>query len=318
MKDTAYAFAVGSIRAKEGELFTREELNGLLTVKDERELHRRLSERGYDLSSPTCFRDRELAVWDFVKNVLPDEHAFDAILIRNDFHNLKVFLKAHIAEKDPTGLTKAPSLYDPEEIRARVLSRENDKLPEPLRHADRSGWRILTKTGFAQLADAVVDRAALEWGMKLARAYGDGTVIRYLETDVAATDIRVLWRCIGAHKEKSFMNRAVAETPALDKEAAMTAAEAGQSAFLDFLKHTPFSSLADFLPDRESAFESAADAFAAGALADGKASAFGVSPVLRYYFASLTEARNLRILSSGKKNGLPEDKIRERMRFGYV
>lgn len=319
MKDTAYAYAVGSVRVRESALYTREELLSLFSARDEKELLRRLGEKGYlDQNGEADLAGREREVWEFVSGILPDEHALDPVLIVNDFHNLKVFVKALVAEKDPTPLVKRPCLFDPDGVKAAVFARENDKLPAPLRHADRSAYRILTKTGFAQLADSVVDRAALEHAMSMAKEAGDETLVSYTEAFAAAADLRVLRRCITAGKEASFMQRAVAATPLFDKDAAIAAAAEGESAFLAFLRGTPLAPLGEALAEKDPAFESLCDAFAAKTLAGGTTGAFGVAPVLRYYLAALAEIGNVRILLSGKKNGIPDDTLKERMRFGYV
>ncbi len=160
--------------------------------------------------------------------------------------------------------------------------------------------------------------AALENSMALAREYGDGTLIRYTEAYAAAADLRVFVRCIAAGKEKSFMNRAVAETPLFDKTAALDAAGEGLPALLDFLAPTPLAPLAHALREKDPAFEAKCDAFAAKTLDAGLSDAFGVAPVLRYYLRAGEEIRNLRILLTGKLNNLPEETIRERMRWGYV
>ncbi len=319
MKDTAYAFAVGSVRARENALLTREELSSLVAVRDEKELLRRLGEKGcLNAAGEPDFSRRAAETWAYIENLLPDKRVFDPVLILNDFHNLKVLVKALIAERDPAPMFLSPSLYDPNDLKAAVFARENDKLPERLRHAHRSAYRILTKTGFSQLADTVVDRAALENSMALAREYGDGTLIRYTEAYAAAADLRVFVRCIAAGKEKSFMNRAVAETPLFDKTAALDAAGEGLPALLDLLASTALSPLAQALREKDPAFEAKCDAFAAKTLDAGRSDAFGVAPVLRYYLRAGEEIRNLRILLTGKLNNLPEETIRERMRWGYV
>ncbi|MGE5613553.1 MAG: V-type ATPase subunit, partial [Bacillota bacterium] len=44
----------------------------------------------------------------------------------------------------------------------------------------------------------------------------------------------------------------------------------------------------------------------------------GVEPVMAYLFAKETEIKNVRIIMTGRINGLPTEMIRERLRKGYV
>lgn len=45
---------------------------------------------------------------------------------------------------------------------------------------------------------------------------------------------------------------------------------------------------------------------------------FGLAPLIAYYVARDAEIKNIRILLSCKRLGLPADQIRERMREAYV
>lgn len=321
MKDTDYSFAVARVRVNETRLLQNAELGALIAASSYEDCVRRLKEKGYEISgtdyAPAL--EKKLAdMWALLSEILPDPAEFNSVLIRNDFHNLKVCLKALISEKSPEGLFMSPSVYSAEEIRRCVFARENDKLPPELQHADRSAYRILTKTGFAQLADTVIDRASLEHAISLARAADHPVMLRFAETNAALTDIKVLYRCIRTGKADSFMERAVCACEAFDKGEIIAAAAAGMPAFLEFVSHTAFAPGAEALKESMTAYETWADNTLLGLLAPGKSEAFGIGALVGYYFAVRTEVLNVRVLLSGKLNGLPADTIRERMRLLYV
>lgn len=321
MKDTEYAFAVASVRVRESSLLTKDDFSSLLAAKELSDCIRRLNEKGYQIEGADflpALAQKQKDVWRFIREILPDEREFDSILIKNDFHNLKVSLKALVTESGADGLFLYPSKYDPEEIKEKVFSRSNDKLPEELRHADRSAYNILIKTGFAQLGDSVIDRAALEWSLAYAKKADHPVMLDLAEVTAAVSDIRVLWRCIRSEKETSFMNRAVCECSAFQKEALINAAGEGKDAFLDFLSHTAYADLGLALKETPGSFETLCDERIAAVLARGKSEVFGIPAIVAYYYAVNTEVKNLRILLSGRKNGLPDDKIRERMRRTYA
>lgn len=321
MKDTEYAFAVASVRVKEASLLTKDDFSSLLSAKDSADCIRRLNEKGYQIENADFLPALEQKLkdtWEFIRTILPDEGEVDSIRIKNDFHNLKVSLKALVTESGTDGRFLYPSKYDPEEIKEKVFSRLNDKLPEELRHADRSAYNILTKTGFAQLGDSVIDRAALEWALAYAKKADHPVMLKLAEVTAAVTDIRVLWRCIRAEKEESFMHRAVCDCSAFHKEEIIRAAGEGKDAFLDFLSHTDYADLGNALKETPESFETLCDERILAVLEDGKTEVFGIPAIVAYYYAVNTEVKNLRILLSGKKNGLPDDKIRERMRRTYA
>ena len=321
MLDERYAFAIGSVRVREGALLSKEDTYRLASARDAGEILRRIAENGYaaeDGDPMSALEAREREVWTYLCAILPDEHEFDCILIRSDFHNLKVILKATVAGKSAEGLFLRPSVYDPELLKNAVEGGRPDLLPEEMIPVQKQAYDVLVKTGFAQLADSILDRAALETAIALAKKTGQPTLQRLTQTQAAVTDIRVLWRCIAAGKARSFMESAYCPCEELDTEQILTAADEGREAFLAFLLKTPYADLAKALRETPERFEVLCDEKIGAALENGKADAFGVAPLVRYYYAVLNEIRNLRILISGKKNGLPEQQIRERMRFGYA
>ena len=319
MKDLDFAYAVARIRANECALLSNTELSSMIPQKLP-EITRRLKEKGYELDGgdEKALTERAARMWTLLQEILPDPAQFNSILIRSDFHNLKVSLKSLFTSKSTNGLFLTPSVYDPEEIKAAVFARENDKLPPELRHADRSAYRILSKTGFAQLSDAVIDRAAMETAIAFAKASGAELLIRFADLFAALTDIKVLVRCIAAGKEKSFMERAVCAAESLDKAESIAAAAQGMEAFTAYLSHTAYAQEAEALAESAAAFEKRADDRLLALFAPCKSEAFGIGPLVSYYFAVRTEVMNVRILLSGKKNGLPDEAIRERMRALYV
>ena len=321
MNAAEYTYAVARIRANEAKLMTSQELGSLLTAPGYAECARRLREKGYEISGEDyvpALDEKLAALWALISEVLPDEKQFGSILIHNDFHNLKVSLKALLAGRDPAGLFVSPSLYDPNEIKKHVFNRENDLLPPELQHADRSAYRILTKTGFAQLADTVIDRAALEHAISLAEKADNPLLCDLAQANAALTDIKVLYRCILTGKEASFMERAVCACSAFGKAEIIAAAAAGMEAFLAFVAHTPYGAGAEALRESARSYEKYADDTLLALLTPGKSEPFGSTALVGFYYAVRTEVLNVRILLSGKLNGLPDDQIRERMRRLYV
>lgn len=321
MKDTEYTFAVARIRSNETRLMNAQDLNAVISSAGYDEAVRRLNDKGYNIEGKdygAALNEKMQSEWELIASLLPDKKEFDSILLPNDFKNLKVALKAFVCEKETDGLFSYPCVYDPEEIKKHVFERKNDKLPECLQHCDRSAYRILTQTRFAQLADSVIDRASMEWALKTAKKADNTIMSEIAETIAAVSDIKILYRCIPAGKAQSFMERAVCACAAFDKAELIKAAVNGMDAFADFVSHTKYSALASALKESPTAFEKACDDALMKVLYRGKYENFGISAIAAYYFAVKTEIMNVRIILSAKLNGLPDDTIRERMRLLYV
>lgn len=319
MKDSEFTFAVARIRANETKLLTAADLNGALAAKSLEETRRRLKDKGYDFSEGdgAALEKKRRETWELLESILPEPGLMDAVRIRADFHNLKVLLKALVAGATTDGRFAYPSVYDPEALRPLVFERKNDRLPPVLQHCDRSAYRILTKTRFAQLADSVIDRASMETSRALARQTGDPTLIRLTETQTALTDFRILYRCIRTEKADSFMLRAVSDCAFFTKQEAVAAA-AEPDGLPALMRRTSFEKGAEALKNGPVAFEKYADDAVTELLRPAKTEIWGIAPLLGYWFAVNTELTNLRILLAGRAAGQSDEIIRERMRETYV
>lgn len=321
MKNTGYTFAVARIRCNENKLLNAQDYSSVITASSYAEAVRRLADKGYEIDGTdysSALREKAMKNWELISSVLPDKSHFDSIIIKNDFANLKLVEKAFITEKSTEGLFTAPSVYAAEDIKKAVFERNNSALPEPLRHADRSAYRILTKTHFAQLSDTVIDRASMEWGIKLAKKNGCHMLSDIAQTEAAQADIKALYRCILTGKAESFMDRAVCECSYFDKKDIIKAAASGMENFLEFLRHTELSFVCGALKKSSAEFERQCDNKITDVLRSAKTEYFNIAPLAAFYYASETEIKNVRIILSAKLSGLSENIIKERVRESYV
>ena len=321
MNPSEYTYAVGRIRSNETRLLTAQELNAVINAAGYQESVRRLNDRGYEIVGAdyaSALEKRLSDAWELVESLLPDRSQFDSILIENDFQNLKASVKALVCGKDAAELTFSPSVWDPALIREAVAHHNNEALPEPLRHAHRSAYRILTQTRFAQLADSVVDRAALEWSITLADKADHPVMGEIAQNRAACADIKILYRCIKANKARSFTERCVCACNAFDKAEIIAAAGQGMEAFLDFVSPTPYADAAAALRDSPAAFEKWCDDRLLSVLRPAKIDIDGVAPIAAYWFAVQNEVKNARIILSAKRNGMADEAVRGRVREPYV
>ncbi len=321
MRDTEYTFAVARIRSNENKLLSSQELASVISAPTYKDAVQRLNDKGYEITGTdysSALEKKARESFSLIEEVLPDKSQFNSIILKNDFNNLKVSLKAFFTEKDTDGLFLYPSVYSPEEIKANVYGRKNSLLPECLQHADRSAYRILSKTRFAQLADSVIDRASMEWSLREAKKGDNPILLEIAETETALTDIKVLYRCILTGKAVSFMERAVAECSAFSKSGIILAASNGIEDFLTFLSHTDYNGAAEALKSSTAEFERWCDNRLLTVLRKAKTEVFGIAPIVAYYYACETEIRNVRIILSAKLTGQPEEIIRQRVRDSFV
>ena len=102
------------------------------------------------------------AAWQLLKESAPDASLLDALVINNDFFNLKAALKAKFSDLDPSDYVVKPSVWDPAEIIGCVERNELDSLPECMRDCAQAAYDAIVKLESGRLADTAIDTAALK------------------------------------------------------------------------------------------------------------------------------------------------------------
>ncbi len=314
----SWAFAVGSVRAKESALLTRQELDGLLQCADERELAARLRERGYgDPAAPAddvdgLLRQEKAQLWAYLQEVAPDGSLFVPFLYRNDIHNAKVALKLTLA-----GRKEGPYLPDgtipAARLREAAEERRFDALPAWLCGAMEEAYDLLAHARDAGLADAVIDRAGMA-AMREA-AEKDDTLRPLFDELVFYNNVKIVLRALRTGKGSLFLERALCPVPGMETDDWIQAAREGEEAFLTRLRETDAygaREAADAWSESPAALERfAADRQMVLARRAG-AQTLGPAPVAAYLLAKEAELRALHMAASGLRTGETPARMRER------
>ena len=140
----------------------------------------------------------------------------------------------------------------------------------------------------------------------------------YGEEKTASADVRIAVRGCRTGKSLDFLLRALAPCRTLQAEELAKAAVEGEEALLEYLARTEWAGAAEALQVSFSTFEKWCDDRLMEKIRPQKYNPFTVSPLAAYILARETELRTVRVILSGKRNQLPEEFIRERVREMYV
>ena len=331
MAEKQYAYAVARIRSKELGLLTGAFIEQLLAAKDESECLRLLAEKGWS-TGPSSQEGREGAeggaedvlaaerekTWALMRELVEDMGVFQVLLYETDYHNLKAAVKASVMGAKPDKLMLEGGSAPPAEIRKAVSEQKWEELPEGMREPAKRAFSALLHTRDGQLCDVILDKAALiAIGEAAARAES-GLLREYGEEKVAAADIRIAARCAKTRKPLEFIREALAPCSSLDWENLAASAARGEGELLAYLSSTSWAGAAEALSKSFSAFEKWCDDRLMEKIRPQKYNPFTVSPLAAYVLARENEIRMVRMILSGKRNSLPEDSIRERVREMYV
>lgn len=318
-----YTYAVARIRYRESRLLTNGDLNGFLTAKDAAAVIRMLRDKGWGDStsgdSPDALlRAEEDKLWSFIDEVVPERETFDFLLAANDFHNLKVAIKAITRDLSPDGLMIGNSTFDPDKLYDALSKREYEALPPYLADVAKEAMTVLLETADGQLCDIIIDKACMEHVYRLGKASDNEIISLYCELFVAAADIKLAVRSAKTHKSPDFIRRAMAPCDTLDVRRLADAAALGYEDIMSYLNETRYRGAAEAIGRSMSAFEKWCDDQLTAEMQSQKWEPFTVGPVVAYILARLNEIKAVRMILSAKVDALPEEIIKERLRMMYV
>ncbi len=328
-----YTYAVARIRALENSLLTDSAIDQLIACRDEAGCIHFLEEKGWGDADTAGNGEAILAreeekIWEVVKDLHIDMKRFSVLSLPKEFHNLKAAVKAVYEESLEKGAAAshmniyyegtAVSGKNLEEI---IRERDFDRLPDDMKGAAEEAYDLLMHTGDGQCCDVIIDRACLlavlEAGKEAGRE-GYSVIRDYAESTVSVADIRTAVRAARTGKSHDFLVKALVDTEALSADHLAKAASQGEDAVREYLASTDYRDAVDHLAKSPSAFEKWCDDRITESLTPQKYEAFTIGPVIAYVIARQNEIKTVRLILTGKANGLSDNSIRERVRQMYV
>lgn len=323
LTDKQYLYAVARIRSKELALFSRSDIDQLMSCKTEGECLRLLSDKGWggsdEADTDKLLSMERMKIWELMCELVEDMSVFNTFLCGNDYHNLKAAIKKVYINSDLEEVFIPNGTVKPEILLQAVKEHDFSQIPEHMRACAEEAYQIQLHTGDSQLCEIIIDKAALQAMYKHGMESDNELLAAYAELKTAFADINIVLRCIRTGKDINFMKRALAECESLDIGLLIQAAyNEGTEGVLEYLAKTPYSDAVSALRISMSAFERWCDNKIIELIRPQKYNPFTVSPLAAYILARDNEIKTVRILLSGKRNEMPDSAIRERLRDMYV
>ena len=342
-----YTYAVARIRALENYLFSDAVIDQLIACKDLGSCIHFLEERGWGDTDTSGDAEAILAreeekIWEVVKDLHIDMEIFGVLSLPKEFHNLKAAIKevyeeasekkgrnAAVADHDMDALgeRKHAAIYyeglpvSGEDLEEIIRERDFDRLPAEMKTAAEEAYDTLMHTGDGQACDIVIDRACMEAVLKAGREAGRKgcDVIRgYAESIVSIADIRTAVRAARTGKSLDFLMKALVDTQSLSAENLARSSAQGEDALREYLLATDYRDAVEYLAKSPSAFEKWCDDKITESLKAQKYEAFTIGPVIAYIIARQNEIKTVRLILTGKANGLTDESMIGRARKMYV
>ena len=323
MSDTKYTYAVAQIRAMELGLLNQGDIDQLIGCKTDVQCLQMLQEKGWGGSDIPLDAEAMLAcerqkAWCAVRDLVKEDPAvLDVLSLPDQFHNLKAAVKQICTGQHCEEMFIPDCAIDGADMLEWLSRKEYDAFPANMRAAAQEAYETLLHTGDGQLCDVIVDRAALAAIWAAGQAASDEMIRDYAESTVAIANIRIAARCLKTGKSREFMLRAMAPCGAFTPEAMATAVLGGMQSFCEFLTGVGYGEAGQALQQSASGFECWCDNRMMDTIEPQKRNPFTVGPLVAYLLGRENEIKTVRIILTGKRNSLPEEQIRERVRKMY-
>ncbi|MEG0107458.1 MAG: V-type ATPase subunit [Lachnospiraceae bacterium] len=323
MSDIQYTYAVARIRSMEVSLFSQAAIEQLLACKTEKQCLQFLVEKGWggtemDLNAETILNKERGKIWELMRELVSDMSVFDVLSYSDLFHNLKAAIKEVAIQEHNANIFYDDCAINGEEMVEIVKTKEFTKLPECMRTVAQEAFDTFLHTNDGQLCDIMVDKAALEAIYQAAKESKAEIIKLYAESSVAVADIKIAVRSQKTAKSIEFMKKAMAECDSLNIGRLAQAALNSEESIREYMMETSYAKGAEALAESPSAFERWCDNQIIETIRPQLYNPFTIGPLVAYILARENEIKTVRIILSGKQNGLPDGSIRERVREMYV
>ncbi len=317
-----YIYAVSRIRSREPLLLSKQDVDRLLSEGSEESAVRFLRDKGWGsdsvLQADDILNSERENLWSLMDELTDEKSVFGIFKIPNDYHNLKVAVKAATRGIDPKPLFLDGYSVEPDVIYEAVSKADYTLLPEQLRETAQKAMTVLLQTSDGQLCDIIIDAALLR-ALRIAGESSKTEIARiYCEVTVAAADIKIALRSAKTGKSREFLETALVECATLDKSALLLAALKGVEEICAYLQDTEYREAVSALKAAPSAFEKWCDDFITEKMQSQKYEYFSAGPLIAYVWARENEFKTVKLILSAKRNGIEDNVIRERMRNLYV
>ena len=317
-----YIYAVARIRSRELSLLNEAVISQLSAAATEEDCLRILNEKNWgnpDLPSEEMFQEENKKTWALIRELVPNNmQIFDVFRLEKDYHNLKAAVKESCIDGIHPGIFTDGGTIPAKDIEQAIAESDYEALPKSMRQVAQEAKETLLQTRDGQLCDVIIDRAALEAIREAGEKTGEALLKDYGELVCATGDIKIAVRAARTGKSRQFLDRTLAPCSTLDVSALAEAAAAGVDAVIAYLDHTVYADAVEELNGSVAAFERWCDNRMIETIKPQIHNPFGIGPIAAYILARDNEIKTVRIILAAKRNSLPEEMLRERVREMYV
>lgn len=329
MKQSTYHELNPLVRLKELDLLAPELMARMIKAEDLTEVEALfrgtiygefLSDDFYESFEKALGTAQDNLLAELVK-IIPDPNVIWIYTMRFTFHNLKALIKADLLDKNFDELYIYDGFYSLEQIKTAIRTGQASGLPNILLDSIREVREHFEESNSLQGIDIILDRKFLYCQRKIADTINEPELTQEVISFIDFTNILMTARGIKQKRSRNFMSTALSSQGSIPKEELLDCVEVGLEKLISYLRTTTYNEIIEpIIEDNTidlSQLERLCDDYLTSFYETAQTQAFGPLPVLALLNAKAIETKNLRLIITGKRVGLTDDQIRERMRETY-
>jgi V/A-type H+-transporting ATPase subunit C len=322
-KNKIYPYAVARIRMLENSLLSQKNYEQLVEAKNSAEVFKILSESGYggegsinEKNYEQVLSKRLSRAFSDVVELVPDENFMDVFLLKNDYQNLKVLIKSEISGKDGSEFLVDGGTIPLEVMKEAFTSKNYSSLHGYMSEAIAKAQEEYSKTQSGQSIDVVLDNYTFKDMIDTAGKCDNEYVVKYVNYLIDITNLKNFLRVRNMKKGTSAFSSVYINGGSISEDTFLKAFGGDNPSA--GLKNCGYDELCSKMADGFTAFEKSCDDFIMSFIKDAKYQSLTMEPMVAYIYAVEMEVKTVRIIISGKINGINTDVVRERLRDAYV
>lgn len=266
---------------------------------------------------------KEKAVVEFFKENLLEKTGMDAVLLKNDYHNAKVLIKAKYLRLDDVNDMLLPAgLFDVNKMKADVFNDDYEEYPVFMAEAwDAVDVQFANDNRSPRFIDVTLDKAMFSDMSARISKCNQQALKDWLLITIDTANLSAFLRCRKLTLDKKVFDDAFVTGGSIEKVWFDELYESSNEAVKEKARLLSIGDLVDIaLSDADGMvrFETAVDNKITKLFKDNKYDMFSVAPIVGYYFGRLTEIKVVKLVVSAVKNNLDKNLLRQRTRDLYA
>lgn len=253
------------------------------------------------------------------ENLLNDSRLLAFLFSRFDFHNLKAIFKSKYGGQDLKEEESQVGIVSSDTLRNYILSGAKVDLPAHLSLIIEKAQNNFEKDSSPHNIDSFFDKEMFSHLDKTAKSIDNAFIYDFLKLQIALANIKIFLRAKRLKKDVKWLAEEIIPGGRIPKEEMLASYDKEPKEALDaccFYFENKFRPIIEEYFDSQSLWrlERAFENYELDFLKEAKRMAYGPEIAVAYYYAHKNALRQVRLIMTGKLNGVAPEEIKERLR----